>query len=537
MAGPITWRSLQSDSSRGVGQLLRGAQQSFNTGLGALDNLIQRHQQMEQQNWQNQKKVNTEDYLNAVQAIKDPDQLNQMIQDGTLDKQRAQYGYQIDGNVARQAAEQRASDLIQQATQKATFDDMNAKRDARPILEQAETLAAQGDIKGARAVLAQHPDVYGRGDAEKEITSSLFGWNGEHRAEAGEARAEQSQRMAQERQGWARENQAYTVGERNKEAALNKAAIQIAQEADAQEAKRQEQIQRAAYDQDIPLNANGVPDLAQASQPQIDAFNKRMKDEHLDQPVSTTKVANNIYRNLRDSGMTFSPQQLASARKNGMALHSAEYELSPEEQRDQDNALAYQDGLSKARLAKLDAEHKADQVNHSFSALNNNYDPDKATSEILASSLKSHKDWDPAGRNNLAESELRDALYGTLTNGADLPDPTAPGGKIRIKIPQGIAQQAVDMTMDSSYLSTVGDIGKLYENNLMKVLNKAGTEQRYKDDSAADAKYINDRSEESLRLLTAQQATRNKYKSAANIPPRSQDILDALKAYNSKGTK
>lgn len=97
----ITWRDLTKPNAAGAGDLLQGAQRSLDSGFGALQSVLDQRNKTDAANWNVQKANNTSNYLNAVQEIKDPTQLQDPQVQANLAAMRQQFGYQVDSNAIR----------------------------------------------------------------------------------------------------------------------------------------------------------------------------------------------------------------------------------------------------------------------------------------------------------------------------------------------------------------------------------------------------------------------------------------------------
>lgn len=149
----ITWRDLTKTNAAGAGELLQGAQRSLDSGFGALQSVLDQRNKTDAANWNVQKANNTSNYLNAVQEIKDPTQLQDPQVQANLAAMRQQFGYQVDSNAIRGADEQRANTLQEQATNNMKFSDLNQEHTQRPLVEEFYRLKNAGDFKSAQALL------------------------------------------------------------------------------------------------------------------------------------------------------------------------------------------------------------------------------------------------------------------------------------------------------------------------------------------------------------------------------------------------
>ena len=72
---PITWRNVEGDQTRGAAMLFETARRAFGDGFGNFQGIIDSKNQVNQQNWDTQKEVNTDQFLDRLAQYKTPEEL------------------------------------------------------------------------------------------------------------------------------------------------------------------------------------------------------------------------------------------------------------------------------------------------------------------------------------------------------------------------------------------------------------------------------------------------------------------------------
>lgn len=167
MAGPITWQNINGPSLADASHPLQYAAQDFNNSFGVLNDVLKQRQATDDANWQNTKTNNTTDFLNNLYAkYTNADDLKAGIQSGDVAKQLAGYGYQIDANAVRGAADNRLQQLQQQAVQNIAYQHTMTDEANAPTLDALKVAAQQGDKAGIATNLAKLQDAHARNLAD-----------------------------------------------------------------------------------------------------------------------------------------------------------------------------------------------------------------------------------------------------------------------------------------------------------------------------------------------------------------------------------
>ena len=153
---PITWRNIESDTTRGAAGLMEVARRAFNDGLGNFKGIVDDRNQLNQANWDQQRANNTNAFLDRLAQYKTPEELAAAQASGELQTLRQQFGSQVDANAIRGAEANQADVLMKRIAAQNQYTDDKTNRDARPLMEQYQGLLAKGDANGAAKFLADN---------------------------------------------------------------------------------------------------------------------------------------------------------------------------------------------------------------------------------------------------------------------------------------------------------------------------------------------------------------------------------------------
>lgn len=300
----ITWRTMNQPIAAGVGQLLYGAQQGLNQGFGALQKVLDQHNQTQQANWANEKKNNTADYLDAVQNIQDPAQMQDSATQANLAALRQQFGYQVDANAIRGATEKRASDLQVQATNNLKFADLNQEHDQRPLVEEFYRLKNAGDFKGAQGLLDSN-GFLNEGQLADSLKSGQYQASGEQRAIAQDGRSAAAfslnQKVGLANLNWTNEQRAEL---KDKQSRAKAGDVLLGDTISQFTASRQDaaaKTNQLAESLGIKV-VDGVPDLTGVPDEVKNKLSAGIQENGLDMIESPTAARNRLIKDLRASG-------------------------------------------------------------------------------------------------------------------------------------------------------------------------------------------------------------------------------------------
>lgn len=153
---PITWRNIETDTTRGAAGLMEVARRAFNDGIGSFQGIVEDKNAVGQANWDQQRANNTNAFLDRLAQYKTPEELAAAQASGELAALRQQYGGQVDATAIRGAEASQADVLMKRIAAQNQYGDDKINRDARPLMEQYQGLLAQGNAAGAAKFLADN---------------------------------------------------------------------------------------------------------------------------------------------------------------------------------------------------------------------------------------------------------------------------------------------------------------------------------------------------------------------------------------------
>jgi hypothetical protein len=170
---PITWRNVNNDPTKGAALLMRGATDSINSGLDAFKGVLTDAQQTQDDNYQNDQKNNTNEYLDAVAGYGSVDELEAGA--GALDNLRASLGPNIDRSQIRGAVDNRENTLVTQENADYTREQNLLDRETAPILESIRGAIQTGDLESAAALTAQSRGVLEKSGSYSTVLGEIDG--------------------------------------------------------------------------------------------------------------------------------------------------------------------------------------------------------------------------------------------------------------------------------------------------------------------------------------------------------------------------
>ena len=162
---PITWRNVNNTvSGGGGGRDYRGAQDSFDSGFGALQKVLDRRQATNNDNFATGQQNTVADYLDKVAQAETMEDVGDLRGNSQLDALRQQLTGASRGQV-RGAIDDRESGLIEQIGQRDQFGDDQHNRELRPEVQQALAQARAGG-PGSEQAVAMLAELDYRDDGE-----------------------------------------------------------------------------------------------------------------------------------------------------------------------------------------------------------------------------------------------------------------------------------------------------------------------------------------------------------------------------------
>lgn len=341
MANPITWRNVNQTASAGAaGSLFRGGQQSLTDGFGALQGVLDQARQTQQANHETRRANNTDTFMDRLYSYDSADDLAAAREAGELQALRQQLGPNIDRGAVREALFNQGDNLRNRDTNRANFADFTTRRDQRGVVDQIQTLAAQGDLRGARALMAQHPDLLDRGELATEVRDAGFAQEDQQFQREGNQRGWISTRLAQASNARSAESHNAAMSAANALKAGNAGVSRLLMAIDGAEDQYHSTTLQVAKDMGLPI-ANGKPDVNNFDEGQRKAYDAAVREAGVELP-NGSQYMNQYIDQLRKTGQ-FDEDQLSAFREDFNRARNEGNTLS-----------SYDAGVVERRLAEVD---------------------------------------------------------------------------------------------------------------------------------------------------------------------------------------
>lgn len=149
----ITWRNIEAPSLVGVAGMAESARRTFNDAMSSLRSGFDEYGEQIQTQWDQGKEANTQAFLGQLAQYKTPEELAAAQAAGALQNLKAQFGNQIDRNAVRDAEAQQADVLMRRIAAQNQYADDKTNRDARPLVDQFNSLIADNKLDEAHKFL------------------------------------------------------------------------------------------------------------------------------------------------------------------------------------------------------------------------------------------------------------------------------------------------------------------------------------------------------------------------------------------------
>lgn len=409
----ITWRDLTQPNAAGAGYLLQGAQRSLDSGFGALQSVLDQRNKTDAANWNVQKANNTSNYLNAVQEIKDPTQLQDPQVQANLAAMRQQFGYQVDSNAIRGADEQRANTLQEQATNNMKFSDLNQEHTQRPLVEEFYRLKNAGDFKSAQALLDKN-GFLNEGQLSDSLKAGQYKAADETRAVAQDGRSAAAfslnQKVGMANLNWTNDQRAELKDKQSRAKAGDVLLTDTLNGYNQSRTDAAAQTNQLAESLGVKI-VDGVPDLTNVPDDVQQRLADGIKEKGLDLIESPTAARKRLAATLRAN--QYPEAEVQTALKTFDASANLENTLSAQDQEDVDTQKA---AVTTAVTTASEQEKKAfNELARKNIFLQGGEDP-YMTAEDVAKSLKS-AEFDPLFFKGTNRDQVIDASMGVISKG------------------------------------------------------------------------------------------------------------------------
>lgn len=462
MAGPITWRNVNSDNNSGQSRALLGAGQAIGGGANALMDAIAQQQKIQQANQKVQVGNNTQDFLDKVAslpggaaALADP------TQQAGLESLRQSYGNQIDREATRGAVASQLGALQGQELNTIKYGDTTQEVAQRPLVDKLQELQAAGDTAGVDKILNENQfrdEGALRGQlagVQDTLQQRQYRASAEGRAQAGESRAQASHALSQ-----AAGNENLQFNKAMHTDSLNKLRDNNMAEGIALNVQEDYQNGRQALttalgsfakdkgyllDADGTISTKGMDDTAKQK------LKTDMQQADLPANVSESDAKQAVVARAKAAGL--GPTGINTAVKQWELTKTFDT-LAPEDQKAVATAADAAIAPIDAAKAKLNAEYTTKATGNPFVA-----PPTDVPSETASLLDFVQKDgFDPWGSNNKARQNYTLKVNQLLSDGMTVKDNN--GKEMNVVVPPSMIKAAVQANRDNSSFFFFDD-GKL----------------------------------------------------------------------------
>lgn len=406
---PITWRNIENDPTRGAATLFETARRAFNDGMGNFKGIVDSRNELNQQNWDQQKTNNTNASMDYLSRFTNPEEFAAAQKSGDVARMLSQYGAQVDSRLVRDRADNLGQILMERQLAQNQYSDDTRRRGERDQLEVGRNFILNGDYAGYKKwaaenslmdepVLDEMARTYQRQDAQDSRAERQLGISLN--------RANQDNILFNQKQQEYKQKQF-----------LGNQAAQLVNEARNYDAAASEAITATAQRMGIELDDAGMPVFADGA---IGESSKRLfladlKKQGID-PNSRTAMVNGMITRvmtapeMKGAGV----DTLLAGRQGLMSALTAIDSLDPESQSRLDSAKEAEKGQLEVALAAAKEKQRTGTANNPY--YNPVEDVEKATSNIMT---RLPKDRDFFGFDNkqrrLLETSVRNALADGLS--------------------------------------------------------------------------------------------------------------------------
>lgn len=401
---PITWRNIENDPTQGAALLFETARRAFNDGMGNFQGIVDSRNDLNQQNWNTQKEINTDQYLDRLAQYKTPEELAAAQAAGDLQALKAQFGGQIDRDAVRGAEAAAATELMKRITTQNQYQDDTRRRSERDQMDIGRQLLLEKkygefDKLAGQYNLMDEPKLH-------ELKRTY------QRQDAQDNRAERQLGISLNRanQETVRFNQEQEALNRNR--FMGQQAAQIAQEFQQYEQATHQEMVSAAKDLGLSVDESGLPVFSEdpKGQAQQREYAYELERRGINPMSPTERINGGMSRimsapEMKGAGVD---ELLAVSKALSQSINAVN-QLDPAIQAKLDAAKAAEAEQLKIVQAARKEGQQAEAATNPF--YNPTKDVEKSTANIMA---KLPKDFSPVGwdshQKQLLESKVREYL-------------------------------------------------------------------------------------------------------------------------------
>lgn len=158
MSRPITWQNIATPSFADASRGLALARQGINSGFDSFNNVIKQQTDVENANWEQVKRNNTDAFMNRLLQAQGAEGFKALQDSGELQRMLAANGAQIDQAAARTAMDGRMATLQQRDLAGMQYQKAVEENAQDPVVRQIQMLSLKDPV-AAQALLDQNPNL------------------------------------------------------------------------------------------------------------------------------------------------------------------------------------------------------------------------------------------------------------------------------------------------------------------------------------------------------------------------------------------
>lgn len=528
MAGPITWRNIQSNLG-GANQLLLGGQQQMQQGFNTLQNLLKDNAKEDAQNRDALKTFNTNEYLDKVASV-DPTVLATPEGQQALAQERANYGVLIDQGATRGAAEQRLGQVQNQAINQGKYNDFTTERDQRVLKDQLYDLQAAGDTAGVDKIFKDN-QFLNEGEARKELASMFdadrqrqLRESAEGRAVRGEARSAASHALSmesgRENLNFAKASHGEAIRKMGEDRLADNLALNFNEDFKSATEAQNALVADVARENNLTVKADGSIDLSKADQDTQDSVANALRDAGAGNN-SLTALRQRLVAEARNQGMSPAATKSALDRLDTVRTFDG---LAPEDQAKVQNDVAAATVDLRATEKNLTEQFNRKSKDNPFLTPSNDVTAD-SNRIVEAASKKYDDEWFSSDIN---KTSLSRQAVDLMQNGISL---TLDGENITGVVPPSIIERALLENGANKWYAEGGTVQTLVENYIKE--NK-GIQKQIKESQNLTEQFQKDIGKLNAEKIKIENSVTRARKAEKGVTVSNNDWVDALISNRSK---
>lgn len=528
MAGPITWRNIQSNLG-GANQLLLGGQQQMQQGFNTLQNLLKDNSKEDAQNREALKAFNTNQYLDQVAAT-DPAALATPEGQAALAQARQQYGTLIDQGATRGAVEQRLGQVQNLAINQGKFDDFTTERGQRDLIDTAYGLAAAGDQAGVDKLLTDN-QFLNEGALRKELSGTFDAQrqrelreSAEGRAQRGEARSAASHALSmesgRENLNFAKASHGEAIRKMGEDRLADSLAVNFNEDFKSATEAQNALVAEVARENNLTVKADGSIDLSKADQDTQDNVANALRDAGAGNN-SLTALRQRLVAEARNQNLSPAATKSALDRLDTVRTFDG---LAAEDQAKVQNDISAATVDLRATEKKLTEQFNRKSKDNPFLTPSNDVTAD--SNKIVEAAAKKHdSEWFSTDIN---KTSLGREAVDLMQNGISL---TIDGEDVEGVVPPSIIERAVLENGANKFLAEGGTVRTLVENYIKE--NK-GIQKQISESQNLTEQFQKDIGKLNAEKLKIENSVTRARKAEKGVTVSNNDWVDALISNRSK---